>query len=95
MQKRNIRNGKGKERLEAAEALLFGLPVIEIKGDSSAVIEEHRGIGAYSEEQIVILHRKGRIVISGSELSLRSMSREQIVVTGRIDHLSLERSGHE
>ena len=68
-----------------------GMPVVEILGDHRVLIERHNGVTQYSDQKIGIKISYGHIHITGSGLELANMTREQLVITGRIDSLILER----
>lgn len=66
-------------------------PVLELCGDRRVLIENHDGVTEYSLERICVQVRFGKIVISGSDLYLRRMQGHVLVITGRIDHICLNR----
>ena len=68
-----------------------GMPVVEILGDQRILIERHSGVTQYSNQEISVKISYGCIQITGSRLELASMTKSQLVITGRIDSLSLER----
>ena len=63
---------------------LYSVPLIEIYGDNRLLIEHHMGISCYTDKEILIKVRKGYIVICGDKLDLRKMSKDKLVVAGRI-----------
>ena len=85
------------ERLAAGMDLvgeaLPGLPVLELAGDRRVLIEGHGGITAYGPERICVRVSYGQVEISGQGMVLTSMSREQLVITGRIDSIRVLRRG--
>lgn len=70
---------------------LPGQPLLEVVGDRRVLIEQHRGVTEYSRERIGIRVSYGQIVICGCELELTRMCKEQLVITGRIDGITLRR----
>lgn len=85
------------ERL-AEEAELNGEPmpgqsIVEIVGDRRVLIENHLGVRCYSREKIIICVRQGSIHVCGNALELARMTREQLVIQGQIESVSLERKG--
>lgn len=76
------------------EALLPGQPLIEIMGDHRVLIECHCGVKEYSQERIRVMVRRGSVVITGSCLELRCMTRDQLVIFGCIDCVTLKRREH-
>lgn len=66
-----------------------GLPRVELLGDRELRVEAHRGILAYSGQEILISGGKLVIRVLGSGLELRSMSAAQLLVTGDIRTVEL------
>lgn len=70
-----------------------GVPVVELAGDRRVLIERHGGVTEYSCERICVKVRYGLVCICGCGLELTCMTREQLVITGRIDAVQLQRRG--
>ena len=70
---------------------LPSLPVIEIAGDNRVLIECHEGMLKYDEKEIHVRVVYGVISISGSYLEVMKMTKEQLVISGKIDSVSLQR----
>jgi len=68
-----------------------GQPIVEIAGDRRILIENHFGITQYSCEKICVNVKFGQIAIGGCNLELRTMTRDQLVITGRIDTVTIHR----
>ncbi len=68
-----------------------GMPLVELAGQNRVLIENHRGVCCYGREQIRIRVSYGEIAVDGYGLELARMSREAVVITGRIDCISLHR----
>lgn len=66
-------------------------PIIEIAGEQRMLVENHRGVSAYSSERILINVEFGAVCVCGCGLRLLRMTREQLVIRGRIDTVSLQR----
>jgi len=71
-------------------APLPGVSLIEICGQNRILIENHRGIIAYEVRQIQIKVSFGCIVVCGQNLKLRNMSKEKLVITGKICCINLQ-----
>lgn len=78
-------------QMELSPEPVPGLPLVEISGQRRVLIENHRGVSGYGREQICIRVNYGEISVRGCGLELARMSREQLVITGRIDCVSLIR----
>ena len=66
-----------------------GLPIVEIAGDRRVLIENHYGVREYGCEKISVKVKFGIITICGSCLELRQMTKEQLVISGKIKGISL------
>ena len=63
-------------------------PIIEIAGEQRMLVENHRGVSGYSSEKILINVEFGTVCVCGCGLRLFRMTREQLVIRGRIDTVS-------
>lgn len=72
---------------------LPGVPIVEIAGDKRVLIENHFGVQEYSSQRIGVKVKYGVVLICGRNLELRRMSREQLVIRGCIENVTLERRG--
>ena len=68
-----------------------GVPVVELAGDRRVLIERHGGVTEYSSQKISVKVRYGVVSICGCGLELACMTREQLVISGRIDTVQLLR----
>ena len=66
-----------------------GMPLVEILGEGRVLIENHRGVTEYGTDRISIRVGFGQIIICGCGLELSRMNREQLVILGRIDGVTL------
>ena len=72
---------------------LPGVPVVELAGDRRVLIERHRGVTGYSREEICVKVSYGQVCVCGCGLELKHMTKEQLVISGRIDCVRLLRRG--
>lgn len=70
---------------------LPGQPIVEIAGDRRVLIENHLGVRAYGREKILVKVKYGCICVCGCGLELLRMTREQLVIRGKIDAVTLQR----
>lgn len=70
---------------------LPGVPVVELAGDRRVLIERHGGVTQYSREKICVKVRYGLVQVCGCGMELTRMTREQLVISGRIDSVHLLR----
>ena len=77
------------ERMTQAAAMvgepLLRQPLLELCGEHRVLIEHHKGVSQYGQDKITVRVRYGSLVIRGTGLELGSMTKEQLVITGRID----------
>ena len=71
--------------------LLPGVPVVEVAGEHRVLIERHEGVTEYSRERICVKVRYGLVCVCGCGLELTRMTREQLVISGQIDCVQLQR----
>lgn len=65
--------------------------IVEIAGERRVLIENHFGIKAYSQEKIVINVKFGFVNVCGCSLEILRMTKEQLIIRGRIDAVTLQR----
>lgn len=70
-----------------------GQPLIEISGDCRVLVENHCGVSMYGRNEIHIRVAYGSIAVCGNCLELVRMSKQQLVITGKINGITLERLG--
>ena len=79
------------ERMELSCEPVPGQPVVEIAGENRVLIENYGSVRAYSPQKICVRVKYGTVVVVGCELELRRMAKEQLVISGRIDGVNLQR----
>lgn len=65
------------------------LPLVELAGHKRALIENHSGVTQYSMHEICVKVRFGQIRILGNGLTLSRMTKEQLIIIGDIESVSL------
>lgn len=71
--------------------LITKIPLVELAGDQRILIENHLGVLSYCPEEIQIKVVYGTLLITGESLYFLELSREQMVINGLIDNISLLR----
>ena len=59
-------------------------------GGRQALIEGHRGLLAFSPECLVVSLGRQRLRLLGADLRIRAMSRDRLLVSGRIQRVEME-----
>lgn len=71
------------------ESTLSRVPLVEIAGKDRVLIENHYGICEYGCDKICVKIKDGLICINGKDLSLSLISKERVVITGRLESVVL------
>ena len=89
---RKKKNGKSRldEILEIPDEVSTGLPKITIMGFEKAFIENHKGILEYQDFFVRLNTNIGIININGFNLKLEDMTKDDLMITGRIDSVDFE-----
>lgn len=85
--------GRLAEEAELGSDCVSLRPIVEIAGGERVLIENHRGVMGYSTDRILVKVTYGCVSVCGCGLQLLRMTREQLVIQGRIDAVSLIRRG--
>ena len=73
---------------EIPKELVLGWPRSVLLGDEKLIVEQHQGIYACTQEEIILRTQCGLMAISGENLSLSRYDRDGLVVLGKIRKLS-------
>ncbi len=65
--------------------------LIEIAGEHRVLVENHKGVTVYGCNRIHIKSTYGLVCVCGNNLKLARMTKQQLVITGRIEGVSLLR----
>ena len=68
-----------------------GESLVEISGDQRVLVENHKGVVSYSGENVRIRTTYGLLSIAGLKLEVVFMTEQQLVITGVICGISIER----
>ena len=77
--------------LDLPDEPIPGLSLVEITENRRVLVENHKGVIAYSPKTIRIRTKFGQILIDGTNLTLSKMTRGQLVICGCINGVSLLR----
>lgn len=68
--------------------LFLGMPLLNMTGNCSLCITNHRGIRQYSSELIVIAAKPFAIQITGRNLCIPRFSNDQVEIAGVMEEVS-------
>ena len=68
-----------------------GIPIVEIAGDQRVLIERHKGVTEYGPQCIRVRVSYGILSISGCRLELTRMTANQLIISGIIEVISIDR----
>lgn len=86
-----MEKGNWANRLALPGETMPGMAVAELAGDRRVLIEGHRGVTEYCRERVTVKVSYGWLRVTGCGLELRQMSRQQLVICGRIDGIQIGR----
>lgn len=87
MEKKAKREGllvRAAETFDLPGDVVAGLPRIELTGNRSLRMENHKGILAYGDEEIHVSGGKLIVKVRGMDLELKSMNANELLITGSI-----------
>lgn len=84
IKKSNIKS-RISDTLELPKEVTLNIPVLKITGKNDLFIENHKGIVEYSKEILRINSEIGIIKISGRDLLIKEISREEILIAGDVN----------
>lgn len=77
------------EALELPKDVVLDLPKITILGNIQLNISNHKGIIEYTKETLRINSNIGVVKVSGSNMELKTILSEEIIVTGLIEKVEI------
>lgn len=77
--------------LELPKEIVYNLPKVTLIGNLQLVIENHGGIIEYSTGKIRVSVNSGEIEITGNDLAICNISRDEICLDGDISELKYRR----
>ncbi|ANX12954.1 sporulation protein YqfC [Fictibacillus arsenicus] len=78
------------QNLELPADAVMDLPRITMIGQLHIYIENHRGVKAFSNEQLKLKLKQGTLVISGREFVIKTILPEEILLEGTISSVDFE-----
>lgn len=99
MKRKNKENEKITMRQRVADSLdmskevILDVPKLVFIGNHEVAVENYKSIMEYTDTKIVLEAKPCVLRFTGQELELKSMAREMIFVTGKINKLEFVKEG--
>ena len=77
-------------KFEVPAEAVAGVSCVQLVGREQLLLQNHRGILSYGEEEILVSGNRLLIRVKGKSLKLRSMTPADLMITGTIDAVELE-----
>ena len=81
------------KQADLPQELVLGWPRSVLLGDEKLIVEQHQGIYACTEQEIILKTSCGHLVITGQKLSMSRCDQDGLVVFGHIEKLSYRPKG--
>ncbi len=75
--------------LELPKEITLNLPKVTMVGNTQIRIENHKGIIEYNENKIRINSKIGIIVITGKNLFIRNIIKEEVLLEGEFENVQI------
>lgn len=75
-------------KLELPQDVMMDLPRITMIGQIHIYIENHRGLLKFSDNELRLALKQGQLLVKGDSFVLRTMLPEEILLEGKIDHVT-------
>ncbi|WP_409341328.1 sporulation protein YqfC [Paenibacillus sp. MBLB4367] len=72
---------------DVPQDVALDLPRITVIGNNQLLIENHRGVIAFSDEQLRLRLAKGEMEIRGKQLVIRAIYSEEVYVDGLVSDI--------
>lgn len=76
--------------LELPKDIVLGIPLLTLKGDMEITIENHKGILSYTNNELEILAKKFKIIITGENMCIAEYSKDSITINGKINEVTFK-----
>ncbi|MBE6934659.1 MAG: hypothetical protein E7462_06410 [Ruminococcaceae bacterium] len=70
-----------------------GCPLVEIIGQERVLIENHLGVKEYGDDFVRVGVKFGFVCVVGRHLELARMTKEQLIISGYIESVQLNKGG--
>ena len=73
--------------MDLPQDIMMDLPRITMVGQLHIYIENHKGLLAFSEQELRLLLKNGQLLVKGQAFVLRTILPEEILLEGKIDQV--------
>lgn len=84
-------NSRLEKMMNHLEEPIPGETLVELYGGRRVLIEHHRGVIAYCRDRIQVRSKHGVLCVQGSCMEISKMSADLLVISGRIEGISVFR----
>ena len=81
------------DALELQYDVALNLPLMHITGNERLLMENHKGLLEYGNSKIRIASTAGPVEIEGENLAIRTVGRDDMLITGNIKSVKFEMTG--
>ncbi len=79
--------------LELQQDIMLNLPLLHLTGSERLLVENHKGIAEFDSTHVRIRAARGSVLVQGEELRVGSMGRDDILITGCIQSVTVSALG--
>jgi len=79
--------------LDASKEVILDVPKIVFIGSREVVIENYKAISEYTDKKIVMESNPSGLTVCGTNLEIRSITREMLFITGKIQKMEFGKEG--
>lgn len=83
--------GKIPELLDLPDQTISGVPIIEIYGDRRVLVEGRCTVVQYGSNCIKLRNACGTVCVHGCGLMMVELSQYQMIITGKVENISIAR----
>lgn len=83
------------DALDLPGDLVFDLPRLTMIGNKQLVIENHLGVVHFSPEKLDLEMKQGMLTVEGTDLSIKAIMPEEVIIEGRISGIKYEGAEEE
>jgi sporulation protein YqfC len=81
------------DALELQYDVVLNLPVLHVTGGERLLMENHKGLLEYGRNKIRIASAAGPVEIEGENLTIKSINKDEVLVTGSIRTVNMSKTG--